>query len=126
MNQENLSALYLQHIGYDPFIDDPTITVEEVKNTLDVYLVERLIEDRGFSFFENGGGTKILRKGKLVVSGADGDLPGWNWFTIATYENFEDHDCEPEFCESDFSAEFPDMNEPRDFFEVLNEAEKYV
>jgi RNase H-fold protein (predicted Holliday junction resolvase) len=35
-----LAAEYVEKIGYDPFVDDPSLTVEEVTQTLKEYDVE--------------------------------------------------------------------------------------
>lgn len=40
MSREQLTAAYLDLIGYDPFADDPTITEEEVVRTLAEYRAE--------------------------------------------------------------------------------------
>lgn len=34
MDRKELAAVYISEIGYDPFIDSPTITEEEVRQTL--------------------------------------------------------------------------------------------
>ena len=41
LDKDMLRAAYVQTIGYDPFKDDPTITVEEVYDTLKQYNHDR-------------------------------------------------------------------------------------
>lgn len=46
MTKAELAASYVELIGYDPFVDDPTITVEEVRETLIGYVLERAAIER--------------------------------------------------------------------------------
>lgn len=40
MDKQQLAAEYVEKIGYDPFEDDPTLTAEEVAQTLREYDAE--------------------------------------------------------------------------------------
>lgn len=78
------------------------------------------LEAQGFTRFANGGGTHVMRKDDIVISGADGDLPDWHWYTVARYTDWEgDPETEALISYTDWSAEFPDMNEPREFWTDL-------
>jgi hypothetical protein len=68
-----------------------------------------------------GGNCHSLHKGALVMTGFDGDLPDSGWWYIGLYRAPDD--ALPVWSESDASAEFPDINAPKDFAAVMAEAE---
>lgn len=82
------------------------------------------LEARGYTKEHNGGGTFIYRKGNIVVSGADGDLPCLHWYSIGihtdwqsgeeSWHNFIDWSDEP-----DFAA----LGGPRNLYADLSDAE---
>lgn len=62
-----------------------------------------------------------MRKGALVLTGFDGDLPRDGWWMISLYRAPDDE--LPMWSESDASAEWPDINAPRDFWAAVREGE---
>jgi hypothetical protein len=84
-------------------------------------LVESLIAE-GWQKHFNGGGTHILRKGRLVLSGADGDLPDSGWWILALYSDWEAQDSLPVWSMSDESSEYPETP-ARDLAEAIAEGE---
>ena len=83
------------------------------------------LEARGYVKEHNGGNTHIYRRGNVVVSGADGDLPSPHWFTIGAYVDWERDGNDLHYCCSDFSDEpgFEDQGGPLDIFAELDKAE---
>lgn len=83
------------------------------------------LEARGYAREFNGGGTYIYRKGMVVISGADCDLPSLHWYGIGIYADWlNDVDsCFAGF--ADFTAEdgFSDMGPARDIWADIAEAE---
>lgn len=77
--------------------------------------IVNFLENSGFERIPNGGGTHVMRKGMIIVSGADGDLPDANWYCIGVYPDWENPECAAVWTKWDWSAEYPDMNSPRDF-----------
>lgn len=82
------------------------------------------LEARGYVKEHNGGGTFIYRKGNIVVSGSDGDLPSLHWFMIGLYADWlNGFDCIKSW--SDWSAlpDYAHMGGPLDIWACLQEAE---
>lgn len=65
-NREQLAALYVREIGYDPFEDDPEITEEEVREILLEYAVI------GFE----GMGKPV--PARFCIDGFEGTFRGWH------------------------------------------------
>jgi hypothetical protein len=83
-------------------------------------LITRL-EAQGWRKEHEGGNCHSMRKGALVLTGFDGDLPDSNWFYVGLYGAPDDE--LPLWSESDASAEFPDINPPRDIWAAIREGE---
>lgn len=86
-------------------------------------LVDSLIAE-GWSLFHNGGGTHVLRKGRLILSGADGDLPDSGWFMLALYRDWDSDLDSLVWSATDASAEgWHDMGGPLDIRAAIAEGE---
>lgn len=70
----------------------------------------------------NGGGTHIMRKGALVLSGVDGDLPSLHWYCLTVSPQWDSQpDAAPVHSFTDASAEWQD-SQPRDLWADIREA----
>lgn len=88
-----------------------------------VPLADSLIA-QGWQKFANGGGTHVLRKGRLVLSGADGDLPDSGWFMLALYRDWDSDLDSLVWSATDASAEgWHDMGGPLNLGETIAEGE---
>lgn len=86
-------------------------------------LAESLLAE-GWTRFHNGGGTHVLRKGRLILSGADGDLPDSGWFMLALYRDWDSDLDSLVWSATDASAEgWQDMGGPLDIREAIAEGE---
>ena len=83
-------------------------------------LIETLTA-QGWRKEHEGGNCHSMRKGQLVLTGFDGDLPQDGWWMIGLYRAPDDD--APLWSESDASAEWPDINAPRDFWATVREGE---
>ncbi len=83
------------------------------------------LEAQGYAKEHNGGGTFIYRKGNVVVSGADGDLPSVHWFMVGIYADWANDAESVVHTFTDWSGfpEFADMGGPRDIWADLADAE---
>lgn len=81
------------------------------------------LEARGYVKEHTGGNCHAYRKGKVVITGADGDLPSLHWYTIGVWQDWH-NSCESTEIACDMSDEYPDVNEPRDIWADIAEAER--
>lgn len=82
------------------------------------------LENKGYVLETQGMAPPLYRKGNIVVSGADCDLPSEHWYTIAIYTEWF-AGSEVEWFQSDYSGVpgFEDQDGPRDFWADLALAE---
>lgn len=92
------------------------------------YEIHMLLEQRGYIREPNGGGTEIFRKGNIVVSGTDGDLPQEGWWMIGVYTDWINNGSDIIWSMSDWTSEpdFADQGGPLDFAKALGLAEQAV
>lgn len=81
------------------------------------------LERLGWTVFPNGGGTRLLRKGALVLSGFDGDLPDDHWFTVTLWPDFDSGESEHVWGLSDGTAEFADCGPAMALHDAIATAE---
>lgn len=79
-------------------------------------------ERQGWAIEQGGGGTRILRKGRLILSGFDGDMPDDHWFMVALYRKPDD--VEPLWSLADGTAEWPDCGPAVDIRAAIAAAER--
>lgn len=85
-------------------------------------LVQSLIAE-GWNLRAEGGNLQSLVKGRLVLSGFDGDLPDSGWFMLGLYRDPEDMDSLV-WSASDGSAEWKDASGPLDIRAAIAEGQR--
>lgn len=84
------------------------------------------LEAQGFVKEHTGGNCHAYRRGHIVITGADGDLPSLHWFTVSVWPDWHGSP-ESVFDLCDASAEYPDVpyvGEPRDIWADIATAER--
>lgn len=81
------------------------------------------LEGRGYVREFQGGNIHVMRRGNIIVSGVDGDLPSEGWWMIGVYHNWDNAEEFPQWDCVDQSADGPNFPK-RDFAHCIAEAEK--
>ena len=83
------------------------------------------LEALGWRRESNGGNTHVMRKGALVLCGADGGMPSLHYFTLMVAPQWDiDADIEPQWQTVDISDQWKEC-EPRDLWEMIAVAEAF-